>query len=36
MKTRPVGSQLFHSDGHTEMTKLITTFRNFANALKMD
>jgi hypothetical protein len=23
MKTRPLGSQLFHSDGHTERTKLI-------------
>jgi hypothetical protein len=35
---RPVGVELFHADGHsderTDMTKLITAFRNFANAHK--
>jgi len=30
MKIRPVGSELLHSDGRTDM-KLIVTFRNFAN-----
>ena len=34
MKIRPVGAEFFHSDGLTEMTKLIVAFRNFANALK--
>ena len=36
VKIRPVGAELFHSDrridGQTNMTKLIVTFRNFANA----
>ena len=32
---RPVGTELFHADGQTDMTKLIVTFRNFANAYKM-
>jgi len=34
MKIRPVGAELFHSDGQnkqTHMTKLIVAFRNFAN-----
>jgi hypothetical protein len=35
MKIRPVGAELFHSDGQTGMTKLIVLFfRNFANARK--
>jgi len=28
------GSRLFHSNGRTDMTKLIFTFRNYANAPK--
>jgi len=32
MKIRPVGAKLFHADGRTDMTKLITVFRNSANA----
>ena len=31
---RPVGAELFHADRQTNMTKLIVTFRNTANALK--
>ena len=34
MKTHPVGTDLFHADGRTDMMKLIVTFRNFANAPK--
>jgi len=35
MKIRPVGAELFHTDGQTtDMTKLIVAFRNFANAHK--
>jgi len=34
MKIRPVGVELFHVDGRTDMTKLIVAFRNFANAPK--
>jgi hypothetical protein len=38
IKIRPVGAELFHADRQTDrqtgMTKLIVTFRNFANALK--
>jgi hypothetical protein len=41
MKIRPVGAELFHAKGtegrterRTDMTKLIVTFRNFANASK--
>jgi hypothetical protein len=33
MKIRPVGDE-FHADERTDMTKLIITFRNFANAPK--
>jgi len=33
MKIRPVGEELFHVDGQTDMMKLIVTFRNFENAL---
>jgi len=32
MKIHPVGAVLFYADGQTDMTKLIVTFRNFANA----
>ena len=32
MKIRPVGAELFHVDGRTDMTKLVLAFRNFANA----
>jgi len=36
MKILPMGAELFHADGQadSEMTKLITTCRNFANAPK--
>jgi len=34
MKLRPVGAELFHTDGQTDMTKLIIAFHNFANASK--
>ena len=33
MKIYPVGVELFHADGQTDMTKLTVAFRNFANAL---
>ena len=32
MKICPVGAELFHADGRTDMTKPIVAFRNFANA----
>ena len=34
MKIRPLGAELFHADGQTDMTKLIAAFRNFVNAPK--
>jgi len=34
MKLPTVGAELFHADSRTDMTKLVVTFRNFANALK--
>jgi hypothetical protein len=34
MKMRPVGAELFHRDGRTDMTKLVVPFRKFANAPK--
>jgi hypothetical protein len=34
MKTHPVGPEFFHVDRRTGMTKIITAFRNFANAPK--
>ena len=39
MIIHPVGAELFHADGRTDgqmtyMTKLVVTFRNFANAPK--
>jgi hypothetical protein len=36
MKIRPVGAELFHADGRTDMRKLIVAFRNLANAPKTD
>jgi hypothetical protein len=32
IKIRPVGAELFHTDGQTDMAKLTVAFRNFANA----
>ena len=32
MTIRPVGAELFHADGRTDMTKLIVDFPNFAMA----
>jgi len=34
MKIRPVGAELFHVGGRTDMTKLTVAFRNFVNAPK--
>ena len=34
MKIRPVGAELSHADGRTDMTKLTIAFRNYVNALK--
>ena len=34
MKIRPVGTEVFHAEIRTEVTKLIVAFRNFANAPK--
>ena len=31
MKIRPVGAELLHADGRTDMKKLTVAFRNFAN-----
>jgi hypothetical protein len=40
MKIRLVGAELFHADrqtdSRTDMTKLITDLRNFANASKIE
>ena len=36
MKIRPVGAELFHTDGQTDMTKLTDVYRNFANAPKSE
>ena len=30
-----VGAELFHEERHTDMTKLVLAFRNFAKAPKM-
>jgi hypothetical protein len=32
MKIRPVGAELLHTDGRTDMMKLVVIFRNFAKA----
>jgi hypothetical protein len=29
-----MGAEVFHADGQTDMTKLLVTFRNFADAPK--
>jgi hypothetical protein len=34
MKIRPVGAELFHVDGRTDIAKLIVAFRNFASTPK--
>jgi hypothetical protein len=34
MKIRPVGAELFHADGRTDMMQLIVAFRNFVNTPK--
>jgi len=34
MKICPVGAELFHLDGQTDMMKLAVAFYNFANAPK--
>jgi len=34
MKILPVGAELFHEDGRTDVTQRIAAFRNFANAPK--
>ena len=36
MKIRPVGADLFHAEGRTDMTKLIGALHNFVNASKKD
>jgi hypothetical protein len=33
-KMRPVGAELFHAEGQTDMTMLTVAFRNFANGPK--
>ena len=35
IKIRPVGVELIHSDGRTDITKLTVAFRNFANTPKI-
>ena len=34
MKIRPVGAELLHADGRTDMTKLTVALRHFAKAPK--
>jgi len=34
MKICPVGTESFHAEGRTDLTKLIVSFRNFANTPK--
>jgi hypothetical protein len=36
MKIRPVGAELFHVDGRTDMTNVIVSFNSFAKAPKND
>jgi hypothetical protein len=36
MKIIPMETELFHENGRKDTMKLIATFRNFANAPKMD
>ena len=35
MKIRPVGAELFHADGRTDMAKILVAFLNFASASNM-
>jgi hypothetical protein len=35
MKILPVGTELFHADRRTDMTKLIVTFRSSSKASKI-
>jgi hypothetical protein len=32
MKIRPLGAEMFHADGRTDVTKIRVAFSNFANA----
>jgi hypothetical protein len=32
IKIRPVGAEMFHADGQTDMPQVIIAFRKFANA----
>ena len=34
MKIHPVGAELFHADGRTDITKLIVTFHSYWNVSK--
>ena len=34
MKIRPVGAELFHADGQTNLTELTVALRNFSKAPK--
>jgi len=34
MKIRPVGAELFHADGQTDMAELTVAFHSFASAPK--
>ena len=34
MKLRPVGAELFHADGQTDITKLIIALRNLTRVSK--
>ena len=34
MKIRPVGVEILHADGQTDVTQLTAAFRSFANAPK--
>jgi len=36
MKMRPVGAELFHADGQTNMKKLLVALHIFVNAPKMN
>ena len=33
MKIRPVGAEVFHADGRTDVTKLVVALRNVPNVL---
>ena len=36
MKIHPVGTEFYHADRQTDMTKLIVAFSNFPNAARAD